>query len=125
MGSRKRTTGWKLDRGEREALLARFPPQWPDVIADHVTLESGTDAPLPPPVRATIVGEVSDGEGLQAMVVAIDGSTDRPDESVYHSTWSLDRARGRKPVESNQVIRSLGWTPFAAAFPITLTPAEF
>lgn len=125
MGSARRTIGWKLDREEREALLVRFPPLWPDVIADHVTLESDTDAALPPQVGATIVGEVSDGKGLQAMVVAIDHATDRPDGSIYHITWSIDRAMGRKPVQSNDVIKELGWTALDAAWPITLTPAEF
>ncbi len=125
MGSAKRIIGWKLDRQERDALLARFPPLWPDVIADHVTLQSGTDAALPPSVRATIVGEVSDGDGLQAMVVAIDHATDRPDGSTYHITWSIDRAMGRTPVESNRVIKERGWTALPVALPITLTPAEF
>ena len=125
MASNRRTVGWKLDRQQRDALLELFPPLWPDVIADHVTLESGPDSDLPGPVRATIVGEVSDGEGLQAMVVAIDGSTDRPDGSSYHITWSLDRGQGRKPVESNKVIAERGWTALPKAMPITLEPAAF
>lgn len=120
----KRTIGWKLDRGQREELLARFPPKWPDVIADHVTLESGSDAELPAPVKAAIVGEISDGEGLQAMVVAIDGTTDRPDGSHYHITWSLDRAKGRRPVESNEVIKRLGWSSLLEQVPVALVPAE-
>ena len=37
--------GWKLDKGEREQLLARFPPRYPEAVADHVTLEkSGAPA---------------------------------------------------------------------------------
>ena len=125
MGATKRIVGWKLDCQQRDALLELFPPLWPDVIADHVTLESGADPALPGEVRATIVGEVNDEEGLQAMVVAIDGSTDRPDGSTYHITWSLDRARGRKPVESNKVIAERGWTALPKAMPITLEPAAF
>lgn len=125
MSSRKRTIGWKLDRQEREALLLRFPPLWPDVIADHVTLTSDTDAALPPQVGATIVGEVSDGKGLQVMIVAIDHMTDRPDGSTYHITWSIDRGQGREPVQSNDVIKELGWTALPVALPITLVPAEF
>lgn len=87
-------TGWMLDRKEREALLERFPPEWPDVIADHITLDADADLkdPLPEAENAAIVGGINDGEGLQAMVVAVDGSTDRPDGSTYHITWSLDRS---------------------------------
>src|SRR5687768_8251194 len=41
--------GWKLDRGQRTELLARFKPVYGNVVADHVTLASkvAQDAPLP------------------------------------------------------------------------------
>jgi len=41
--------GWKLDEAERPGLLERFPPLWPDVIADHITLDPDASAsdPLP------------------------------------------------------------------------------
>lgn len=120
-------TGWKLDREDRARLLGRFPPEWPDVIADHVTLyaQAGQDAPLPPPVAAQIIGSAGDGKGLQAMVVAIDGGTDRPDGSTYHITWSLDRAQGREAIESNTVIADLGWRRLAVPITIALTPARW
>jgi hypothetical protein len=119
--------GWKLDRGDRAKLLERFAPEWPDVIADHVTLEANVrkDAVLPPQRRAEVVGSVSDGEGLQALVVAIDGSTDRPDGSTYHITWSLDRRRGRKAVESNTVIAERGWDRFDQPVPIRVSPGRW
>ena len=116
------TNGWKLDRAERDALLARFPPRWPDADADHVTLRSGaTD--VPPDATAEIVGHRDDGVGLEAMVVRLNGGTDRPDGSTFHITWSLDKAAGRRPVESNRVLRELGWTALDEAVPITLTGA--
>lgn len=119
--------GWKLDGEEREQLLARFPPEWPDVIADHITLDSHADRsdPLPAATQAEILGGINDGEGLQAMVVAIDGSTDRPDGSTYHITWSLDRQRGRKPVDSNKVIAERGWVPLDDPVPIQIIPAWY
>lgn len=84
-------TGWKLDAADRPRLLARFPPRWPDVIADHVTLDADAaqDGPLPHDVRAQIVGHADDGRGLEALVVAIDGSTDRPDGGTYHISRAL------------------------------------
>ena len=123
MGATKRIVGWKLDRQQRDALLELFPPLWPDVIADHVTLESGADPALPGEVRATIVGEVNDEEGLQAMVVAIDGSTDRPDGSTYHITWSLGRRR--RAVESNDVLAGAPWQPLREPIALKLTPARW
>jgi hypothetical protein len=119
--------GWKLDPNERAQLLERFPPIWPDVIADHVTLTAGASAhePLPVQEAAEIVGSVDDGEGLQALIVSIDGSTDRPDGSTYHITWSLDRSRGRKAVQSNNVIAKRGWQPLPMPVPIHIKPARF
>jgi hypothetical protein len=118
--------GWRLAPHSREQLLARFSPRWPDVIADHVTLEAnaGTRTPLPPSVSAEIVGEADDGKGLQDMVVSIDGGTDRPDGSTYHITWSLDRATGRKPVQSNEVIKKHGCRSLSEPVPVTLIPAR-
>ena len=118
--------GWKLDRGERAQLLARFPPHWPDVIADHVTLARvPRGVPLPGPVQAEIVGSVDDGEGLQALVVRLDGTTSRPDGSTYHITWSLDRARGREARQSNDVLKALRWVEWPEAVPISVTPTSW
>jgi hypothetical protein len=119
-----RTIGWLLDQADRAALLARFPPVWPDVIAHHVTLKSATDQPLPTETAGEIVGHVNDGEGLQALVVAIGGTTDRPDGSTYHITWSLDKARGREARQSNDVLRERGFDRLDAPIPIRLTPSE-
>lgn len=118
-------TGWKLDREDRARLLERFPAEWPDVVADHVTLDAdaGDDPSLPPAVRTDIVGGIDDGAGVQAMVVAVNGSTNRPDGSTYHITWSLDRSRGREAVESNAVIAKLGWRPLDDPVPIRVAPA--
>jgi hypothetical protein len=117
--------GWKLDREELEQMLERFPPEYQDVIADHITLEADADHddPLPQATQAEIVGGINDDEGLQAMVVAIDGSTDRPDGSIYHISWSLNR--GRKAVESNDVIAERGWSPLDDPVSIRIIPARF
>ena len=116
--------GWKLDRGERENLLERFVPRYAEAVADHVTLETGAGSkPLPPEAAARIVGRADDGQGVEAMVVALDGSTDRPDGSTYHITWSL--GPGRRARESNDVIQQHGWTPFDQPVPVTIAPARF
>jgi hypothetical protein len=120
-------TGWALDPADRARLLERFPPAYPDVVADHVTFGRPVlpDAILPTATAGEVVGRVDDGEGVQALVVSIDGGTDRPDGSTYHLTWSLDRARGREGRESNDVIARLGWTPLPEPIPIGLEPRLF
>lgn len=119
-------TGWKLPDAERARLLERFAARFPDLVAHHVTLDSGAaaDTPLPLETSGEVVGEIDDGAGVQALVVRIGGTTDRPDGSTYHITWSLDRAAGREARESNEVIARLGWRPLAAPIAIRLDPAR-
>jgi len=124
-GSGDSVTGWKLDRGERAALLRRFPPRYRNPVADHVTLaaKATADAPLPQETEAEIVGRADDGRGVEAMVVRIGGTSDRPDGSTWHITWSLED--GRRAKESNDVIAAQGWTPLPEPIPIALAPARF
>jgi len=118
-------TGWKLPRDEeRERLLELFPPKYERRIADHVTLHAGApEGAAPPDVDARIVGRADDGKSLECLVVQIDGTTDRPDGSIYHITWSL--GAGRKAKESNDVLREDGWRRLDRAIPIRLEPAVF
>lgn len=117
--------GWKLDDRDRDALLARFPSRYPRTVADHVTLRFGTDGntPLPTATTGEIVGEADDGEGVQALVVRIGGTTERGDSSHFHITWSL--ADGRSAKESNAVIKARGWQAVAPAIPLRLIPQRW
>ncbi|HEX8363793.1 MAG TPA: hypothetical protein VF603_00745 [Allosphingosinicella sp.] len=117
--------GWKLDRAQRTELLQQFPPRYRNVDADHVTLttHASPDAPLPDETQGEIVGRVDDGRGLEAMVVRIDGTTDRPDGSIYHITWSLED--GRKAHESNDVLRELEWSGLDLPMPVLLRPERW
>lgn len=104
--------GWLLPDAERRRLLERFPPAYRDVIAHHVTHSHGVTCGhrLPTERRGTVVGVADDGRGCQALVVEIGGTTDRPGGGSFHITWSLDRAAGRRPVDSNAVLAGRGWT---------------
>ena len=118
--------GWKLNRAQREQLLQRFPPRYPDAIADHVTLETNAASdPLPGPVDAAIVGRADDGDSLECMVVTIDGALDRPDRSTFHITWSLDKSKGREARESNDLLREGGWARWPETIAIALEPARW
>lgn len=117
--------GWKLDREQRKELLQQFPPRYRDVDADHVTLRTGAadDSALPDEISGEIVGRVDDGRGVEAMVVAIGGTTDRPDGSTYHITWSL--GPGREARESNDVLAERDWTAFDLPMPVKLSPGRW
>ena len=126
MTERGSVIGWKLDRDVRARLLQRFPPKYPSVIADHVTLQSDArHQPLPPHVETRITGRADDGDSLEAMVVMVDGSTDRPDGSVFHITWSLDRRKGRQAKESNDLLKDRQWEEFDEPVTVEVTPARF
>lgn len=103
-------TAYTLTEPSRTKLLQAMPPKFPDVIAHHATVQFGVPktAEVPAPAKLQVVGYASD-ESLEAAVVSVDGSTKRPDGSTYHITISLDRSLGRKPVQSNDVVKA-GWT---------------
>jgi hypothetical protein len=118
---------FEIDNASRSILATRFPPMFSDFIGHHVTYEFGVsyDTPLPSYNSMEVVGYALDNDGLEALVVAIDGSTDRLDGSTYHITWSLDRSAGFKPVDSNRVIRTSGWTKLPKSINISATAKFF
>lgn len=118
----KRTIGWLVDAAERVELLLLFPPRFANVVAHHVTIAVNSTDALPAPTVGDIVGIAEDDCGVQALVIAIHGSTDRPDGKVWHVTWSL--AEGRRPWESNDIIAAQGWRPIDLPVPVTLHPSE-
>lgn len=116
--------GWLLAKEDREWLLEQFPPKFEKTVAHHVTLKSDAERePLPSKVQAAIVGRTDDRQGVEAMVVSVDGTTDRPDGSTYHITWSLED--GRRARESNDVLKERGWERLDRPVPIKLEPGRF
>ena len=59
---------------------------------------------------------------MQALILKIDGTTNRPSGGTYHVTWSL--AEGRKPVHSNQIILTHEWQ-WVDPVIVQLTPKFF
>jgi hypothetical protein len=123
---RETVVGWLLDEKDRAHLLARFTPAYHDIVAHHVTLRSGTDesTPLPAETKGEVFGMADDGAGVQALVLSIGGTSRRADGSTYHITWSLDRARGRRAKDSNDVIAKHGWHAVEPVI-VRLDPARF
>ena len=116
-------TGWLLPEPDRARLLRQFPPVYHDVIAHHVTMCMGIKE-LPAATSGTVVGMADDIDGVQVLVVSIEGSTARPGGGTYHITWSIDRDNfNRKPVHSNDVLEN-GWEPVQPV-EISLVPMAF
>jgi len=92
-------------------LARRFPPKYPDFIGHHITQQFGVENPgdlMIPHAMINVVGYAEE-DGLEALVVSVNGSKRREDGKTYHITWSLDRSKGKKPVMSNDLIMK-GWT---------------
>lgn len=114
-------SAYQLDSNQRKRLLKQFPPRYPRIVADHITVHFGGDQlPLPKmPEKTEIMGMADDGNGLQTLIVQINGNLTRQDGSIYHITWSLDPNKQTpseldstpnqtyKPVHSNALIQGL------------------
>ena len=96
-----------LDENTRKLLAEKFPPKYPEWIGHHITnifgVQKDDARPYGQQYTFVVVGYVED-DGIEALVVERDGSSKRPDGKIYHITWSLDRTKGWKPVDSNRII---------------------
>lgn len=112
---------WSLELTEasRDALLAVVPPEFPVVVAHHVTLAYGVgeDHVLDDVHSCVVLGEIIDN-GIQALVVSVNGRTVRPDLSRYHITWSKEE--GKFDQQSNALVVR-GWWPFKEPIPLEFT----
>jgi hypothetical protein len=116
-------TAHVLTKSARSKILAKFPPKFPDSIAHHITVKFGVDEsePIPSPAKSVkVVGYVCD-DSLEALVVEVNGKALRPDGKHYHITLSLDRSKGRKPVQSNGLIQN-GAVQLVSPFGIDTKP---
>lgn len=115
--------GWILDEAQRAMLLDRFPPRYAEVIAHHVTLWGHVKkASLPEKADIALVGHADNGRDLECYVASVDGTTDRPDGSIYHVTWSLDPETGAKAKDSNALLMDSGWNAFEEPVPLVTRP---
>lgn len=86
----------------------QITPQYCNIFMHHITEEFGVKHNSEKPTKPTsveVVGYAKDDKA-EALVVAINGSTQRKDGSIYHITVSTKS--GVKPVYSNQLLQK-GW----------------
>ena len=103
----------------RERLLNTFIPKYPKVIAHHathmfgLTEDDADDDPRTWQAGCSVVdvyGYLNSGDGLECLLVQVDGKKLRPDGRAYHITWSL-RPDLYKPVDSNKLIATRNYQP--------------
>lgn len=100
-------TAYKLTEKARKTLYLLFPPTYPDFIGHHITerfgVPEGTSAPKVPKL-VEVVGYINNGDGIEGFLVEVNGSSDRPSGGKYHITWSINRDKGYKPVNTNDYV---------------------
>lgn len=96
-------SGWMLPDAERAKVLSRFPTRYADAKASHVTRSLDDDS-IPEDAEIIAQAYVNDGNGIEALVVRVNGEVRRPDGLVYHLTLSVGEGRSSK--DSNDVIAS-------------------
>mgnify|MGYP004047763979 CR=1 FL=1 len=136
-------TALKLSDDSRAQILEAFPPQFSNVACDHITLNFGVDqsSPLPDGEHVIeIIGHAINKDGIEALVVTVNGQDTRKDGSPYHITLSYDpdknapasydlnkpvekrKERPFKPFHSNALISVDGYDPVVVDISIDTTP---
>lgn len=116
-------TAYVLDDASREKLIDKFPPKYPKFIGHHITVQSGISPNTTAPELAItkVIGYADSGDGLETLVVSVNGSVDRKDGSVYHITWSLDPSK-YSPKDSNTLLAQKDKAKrFTLTLPVTIT----
>jgi hypothetical protein len=111
-----------LSKAARKIVLEKFPPKFPDVFAHHATIKFGVadTEKIPAQAKVVVIGYICDAS-LEALIVTVNGKKFRPDGKRYHITLSLDKSKGRTPVQSNVLILSKDFDE-VTAFEIETTP---
>lgn len=98
-------TAYVLTDEARSQLEEKYPPKYPKFIGHHVSVDFGvpTDTETPEEAEVKVLGFNDSGDGLEALVVSVNGETKRPDGGKYHITWSLDPEK-YSPKDSNDLL---------------------
>lgn len=126
---------YKLTDISRRDILDMFPPKYPVVKADHITFAYGVrkDHPYPQSPIIEIIGYSSDGNGIEALVVSVNGIKRRPDGHMFHITLSLDPEKEVRQelgiadekyqsVHSNALISKVGYQPLQKPIKVYAVP---
>ncbi len=74
-------TAYLLTDESKRRLMDRFKAAFPKVAADHITHRFCVEdfADMQWPEKIEVIGSIDDKNGIQALLVRIDGETRRPD----------------------------------------------
>ena len=139
-------TGYKISEASRAQIFETFPPKYARPRADHLTVHFNvrSDHSLPPKAEEVkIIGYADDGNGIEALVVTVNGEEFRPDGERFHITHSYDPSRlapatfdshpdpakrkeqPYKSGHSKRLISERGYVPVSLPFAIEVSAPEF
>ena len=122
---KKGYNGYLIPDQERSKILSQFPPKYSKVIAHHITNDFGVYESLPPEIESCfIVGHADSGDGIEALVVEVNGTVIRNDGELFHITLSLDPEK-YKSKDSNNLIKEKGFEPLTSPVSIVVEPKFF
>lgn len=117
-------TGYLITETSREKILKRFSPKYSRVICHHITEKFGVPSTEEVPNIPHIImvdGYYDSGDGVEGLLVSVNGQYRRPDGNLYHITLSLNE--GRTPAESNDYTEQ--GKVLREPFTIMVTPKVF
>lgn len=112
MSIKSQYLAFEIAPASRNALLNQFKPSYKRVVCHHITVEFNLTDESAQRLQEELAGADLEvvgyalGDGVEALVVRVNGSERRPDGKIYHITLSL--GDGHKPVESNGLVAQ-GW----------------
>lgn len=117
-------TAYLISDKDRARMEKLFPPKYSKFIGHHITEQFGVPASASAPdmpEHVFVLGEADSGDGLQALIVGVNGNVNRPDGKIYHVTWSLDPDK-YKPKDSNTLIELHGFERIRGIIAIDVQP---
>ncbi|MBQ8750601.1 MAG: hypothetical protein IJZ30_03065 [Alphaproteobacteria bacterium] len=89
------TVCYEIDKDSKAMLMEKFPPKYPEVKYDHVTIcMGGLEAQTPEPAeKVEVVGIADDGNGIEALIVKVNDLAVRNDGKPWHITASYDTSK--------------------------------
>ncbi len=93
-------SAYRVHERGRDLMLDRVQPAFSRVVGEHVTHAFGSEQ-LPEDARVRAVG-YRRGDGIDALVVEVNGQPRRPDGRLYHITLSMEP--GRQAREANDLL---------------------
>lgn len=98
--------GYELTEHTKKKLMEIFPPKYSRIFGHHITTKFGTSNKEDIPgytEEVQVIAYSDSGDGLEALVVSVDGDSRKEDGNFFHITWSLDPQK-YKPVDSNKLV---------------------